>query len=232
VESIEQALRNTQLFGDIPPELLEQLTQTAHYRTAQAGETLFHQGEEAHTFFIVLDGRLRLVQHSAEGKDVTMATFVGGDTVGLIVALTGEPYPGTAEVLEEIQVMALSGEITWQIMNQHAPLAVSVLRMTAARLHEAHNRIRELSTERVQQRIARSLLRLLEKVGVKEAQGAIRIDMRLSRQDLAQMNGATLETVSRTLSAWEQQGIVQSGREHITILRPHQLVTIAEDLPN
>jgi CRP/FNR family transcriptional regulator, nitrogen oxide reductase regulator len=106
------------------------------------------------------------------------------------------------------------------------------LRMTAARLHEAHNRIRELSTERVQQRIARSLLRLVEKVGVKEEGGAIRIDMRLSRQDLAQMNGATLETVSRTLTAWEQKGIVQSGREHITLLKPHQLVTIAEDLPN
>jgi CRP/FNR family transcriptional regulator, nitrogen oxide reductase regulator len=82
----------------------------------------------------------------------------------------------------------------------------------------------------VQRRIARSMLRLADKVGVKEPGGVIRLDMPLSRQDLAQMNGTTLETVSRTLTAWERNGIVSAGREHVTILKHDELITIAEDL--
>ena len=83
----------------------------------------------------------------------------------------------------------------------------------------------------MQQRVARSLLRLVEKVGVAAENGAVRLDIRLSRQDLAQMNGTTLETVSRTISAWESAGIIQAGREQIVILKPHALIKIADDLP-
>lgn len=160
-----------------------------------------------------------------------MVTFVPGDIIGLVVAVTGQPYPGSAEVIEDAELIALPGDSMWQLMNETAPLAVRVLKLVAARLHESQNRIRELSVERVQQRIARSLLRLAQQLGVKEADGAIRLDMRLSRQDIAQMNGTTLETVSRTLTAWERDSIVDAGREQVVILKPHALVLIAEDLP-
>ena len=226
------AIQKTELFGDLPPETLDRLALDARSRHVMQGETLFGQDEESSHFYLVVAGRLRLVQHSPEGKDVTMANFVPGDVIGLVVALTGEPYPGTAEALEESEVIALTGALLWQIVNEHAALSVRILRMVAARLHEAHNRIRELSVERVQRRIARTLLRLAQKVGVKEASGAIRLDLRLSRQDIAQMTGTTLESVSRTLSVWEREGIIDTGREQITILKPHKLVTIAEDLPH
>ncbi len=226
-----EALRNAEIFAGLPMPALDRLANVAHPRSARQGELLFHQGEEAHTFFVVVSGRLRLVQHTAEGKDVTMATFVPGDVIGLVVGLNGAPYPGSAETLEDVEVLALPGELMWQLMNENAALAVRVLRMVASRLYEAQDRIRELSAERVQQRIARSLLRLARKVGVKGDGDTIRLDLRLSRQDLAQMNGTTLETVSRTLTAWEREGIIEAGREQIVILKPHQLVAIAEDLP-
>jgi CRP-like cAMP-binding protein len=233
-----EVLLKSELFADLPALALDQLASAARTRTAQQSEIIFHQGDEAHLFFLVLTGRFRLVQHSADGKDVTMATFAPGDVIGLVVALTGEPYPGSGEALEDSEVLVLPGDTMWQMMNENARLAVRVLRLVAGHLHEAHNRIRELSAERVQQRIARSLLRLAQKVGVKEggasggSSDSLRLDMRLSRQDLAQMNGTTLETVSRTLTAWERDGIVQAGREQIRILKPHALVVIAEDLPH
>jgi CRP-like cAMP-binding protein len=228
---LAEAIRKAVVFADLPPALLGTLADAARSRVVKQGEQLFRQDDDAHVFYLVTSGRLRLVQHSVEGKDVTMATFVPGDVIGLVVALMGETYPGSAEALEDGEVVSLPGTLLWPLLNEHAGLAVRVLRMVAARLHEAHNRVRELSVERVQRRIARSLLRLAQQVGVKEASGVIRLDLRLSRHDLAQMNGTTLESVSRTLTAWERSGVIEAGRERITILKPHELVTIAEDLP-
>jgi CRP-like cAMP-binding protein len=224
-------LEQTKLFADVPPSALDQLTDLAHRRTVASGEILFHQDDPAQVFCLVLSGRFRLIQHSVEGKDVTMAVFVPGEVIGLVVALTNDPYPGSVEALENGEVLLLPGAPLWSMMNEHGGLAVRVLRLVAGRLQEAQNRIRELSVERVQQRIARCLLRLTQKVGVKEDDGAIRLDLPLSRQDIAQMTGTTLETVSRTIAAWERDGILDAGREQITLRKPHQLVEIAEDLP-
>ncbi|HVO43287.1 MAG TPA: Crp/Fnr family transcriptional regulator [Aggregatilineales bacterium] len=218
-------------FSDLPPSALEKLASTAHLTRLDRDDVLFHQGDEAASAYVVIDGRLRLVQHSADGKDVTMATFVPGDMIGLVVALTGEPYPGTLEALETSQLLILPGSLMWELLTAYAPLGVRVIRLLAERLIEAYDRIRELSAERVQQRVARSLLRLTQKVGVPAENGSVRLDIRLSRQDLAQMNGTTLETISRTLSAWEADQIIAAGREQIVILKPHALVRIAEDLP-
>ncbi|MCE7947161.1 MAG: Crp/Fnr family transcriptional regulator [Chloroflexi bacterium CFX4] len=225
------APKRAELFADLPPHLYDQLLQTARICHIRNGEYLFHQGELAYTFYLLQRGRLRLVQHTPEGKDVTLATFSEGDLIGLLVAISSDSYPATAEALEDCELLALQGAPMWQVMQQHAPLAVRVVRMLAARLHEAHERIRELSAERVQQRLARSLVRLARKVGVKQADGSIYLDVRLSRQDLAQMNGTTLETVSRTLTAWQREGLLDAGREQITLIKPHDLVLIADDLP-
>ncbi len=232
MSEIRDTLGKIDLFAGLPVSLLDRLAGAAHRVSVRKGEFVLRQGEEAHLFFVVLAGRLRLVQHTADGKDVTMSVFVPGDAIGLIVAIMDELYPGSAEALEDSDTLALPGDLMWQAMNDNAPLAVRVLKMVAGRLKEAHSRIRELSAERTEQRVARSLLRLVQKVGAPESDDAVRLDMRLGRQDLAQMNGTTLETVSRILAVWERDGIVRAGREQITILNPHALVVIAEDLPH
>ena len=91
------------------------------------------------------------------------------------------------------------------------------------------DRYRELATERVEQRVARAIIRLTRQVGKRTEQGVL-LDMPLSRQDLGEMTGTTLYTVSRIMSGWEQKGLISTGRERIVILNPHGLVTVAEDL--
>jgi CRP-like cAMP-binding protein len=85
-------------------------------------------------------------------------------------------------------------------------------------------------TERVERRIARALLRLAHHAG-RRVETGVEIDFPLSRQDLAQMTGTTLFTVSRTLSAWQGDGLILTRRRRVTIRQPHRLVRIAEDLP-
>lgn len=229
--ALREALLACPLFADLPAAALDGLSEALRWQHIERGEVLFNQGDEAALAYLITAGRLRLVQHTLEGKDVTMATFTSTEVIGMIVVLLGEQYPGTAEALDNADLIVLPAAPMWGLLNSHPAFAIKVIHLLADRLHEAHNRIRELSAERVQRRVARSLLRLVEKVGVAEAHGAVRLDIRLSRQDLAQMNGTTLETISRTLSAWEADGIVESAREQIVILKPHALVKIADDLP-
>jgi CRP-like cAMP-binding protein len=230
-QTLQAMLAGIPMFADCPPDLLNAFLPTARVERYARGEIVFGQGEGADRFVCILSGQVHLVQHTADGRDVTMATFTSGDVIGLIVAFIGEPFPGSAMVIDDSEVLILSADALKALIPQCAALAFLVIQMLAKQLIESHNRIRELSAERVQQRLARTLLRLAEKSGIQEAEG-IRIDLRLSRQDLAQMNGTTLETVSRTLTVWERAGIILSGRESITICDLYALSDIAEDLPN
>jgi CRP-like cAMP-binding protein len=108
-------------------------------------------------------------------------------------------------------------------------LALNTIRTMADHVRETQDLFRQLATERVEQRLARALLRLARQMGRKTDQGVL-IDFPLSRQDLAEMSGTTLYTASRVLSQWEKDGLVLSGRERVVVLHPHGLVAIAEDL--
>ena len=84
-----------------------------------------------------------------------------------------------------------------------------------------------MSTQQVERRVAHALLRLARQAGRKVEQG-VEIDFPISRQDIAEMTGTTLHTVSRTLSAWESQGLIESGRQRVVLRDPHRLFTLAE----
>lgn len=218
------------LFEGLPPEALNSLWAGSKVRQINQGDFVFQQGEAAQSVYVLLSGRVRLVQHSAYGKDVTLATFVEGDLIGLVAALSDDAYPASAEVLSDSEILITPHDRMWDLMRQYPELTLRALMIITSRLHEAHERIRELSVERVQQRIARAIVRLAHKTGVKQPDGSLKLDIRLSRQDLAQMTGTTLETVSRTLTTWEKTELVEAGRESLIILNPHQLMLIAEDL--
>jgi CRP-like cAMP-binding protein len=116
------------------------------------------------------------------------------------------------------------------LMERHPRLAINTMGTIGGRLQDTQARLRELSTERVERRIAHALIRLAEQAGRPVASGIV-FDFAISRQDVAEMSGTTLHTVSRTLSAWEEQGIVEGGRQKITIRKPDALLAIAEDQP-
>src|SRR5437868_5593400 len=106
-------------------------------------------------------------------------------------------------------------------------LATNTLQAVGSRLQESFTRVVEMSTEQVEQRVAHALVRLAKKSGRKVERG-VEIDFPISRQDVAQMTGTTLHTVSRILSGWEQQGLVEGGRQRIVLRNPHKLFGLAE----
>src|SRR6185369_7835508 len=139
-------------------------------------------------------------------------------------------YPATATAVDDSVVLAWPSATWPRLVEKFPALATNTLQTVGARLQETHTRVVEMSTEQVEKRIAHALLRLVKQSGRKVDRG-VEIDFPISRQDIAQMTGTTLHTVSRILSGWEQAGLIESGRQRIVLREPEKIHALAEQAP-
>lgn len=217
------------LFHDLPTPIFSQIEAATVLRAVKRGEVIRGQGQPVDQVFVMKSGCCRLVQHTKDGRDVTLTTFVvPGEPIGLVIALNDGVYPGTIEVVKSGELFQFPATLVRKIVEIYPQFYEKLLHEVHLRLREAHERIRELSTERVEQRIARSTMRLAQKIGTPSEDGTVHLNIQISRQDLAQMSGTTLETVSRTLKLWERDALITTGRERIGVLDLEQLASIAE----
>ncbi|WDZ80113.1 Crp/Fnr family transcriptional regulator (plasmid) [Ensifer adhaerens] len=209
-------VKSLPLFQKMSDTELDSLLTRATVRRVPQNEAVFEQGAQADFFFLLLHGRLKVTQVTKDGQQIIVRVVNPGDLFGFARALQRSDYPGTATAATESLVLAWPTEL-WNVFVEKNPhLAVNAMHTIGQRLDEAHTRIREMSTEEVERRVAHTVLRLAEQAGKPDG-GGIRIDFPISRQDIAEMTGTTLHTVSRILSAWEGQGLVQGGRQKLTL---------------
>jgi CRP-like cAMP-binding protein len=192
-------------------------------------EAVFEQGAAAESFFVLLYGRLRVTQVTPEGQQVIIRMVNPGDLFGIARALRRADYPGTATSVTDS--VALSWPMaSWDgFMQTHPALAVNAMQTLGERLQEAQARVREMATEEVERRVAHTVLRLGNQSG-RKVDGGVRIDFPVSKQDIAELTGTTLHTVSRILSAWEAAGLVEGGRRKLLLRDPHRLLLIADGM--
>lgn len=191
------------------------------------GTTVFEQGGAADSFFVLLHGHLQVVKLTPAGQQVVIRYVAPGEMFGIAVQMRRQTYPATAQAVVD-SVALVWPSSAWPTLVARCPvLAESALRTVAARLDDAHVRVVEMSTEGVERRVAHALLRLLTQSGRKVDDG-IEVAFPITREDVAQMTGTTLHTVSRILSGWEAQGLVEGGRQRIVVRDPHGLFAIAE----
>jgi CRP-like cAMP-binding protein len=218
------------LFRDLTAGEMEEVLIAARNRVVKRSEYYFHQGDPATSLYVMVSGKARMLQLTPDGDQVLLDFIGPGDMFGAVAFLGQADYPVSVQAVEDCGAAMWDGEMMAQLMEQYPRIAFQAMQHMSGRIQELQDRLRELSTERVERRIANTLLRLTRQSGQKTPDG-VRIDLALSRQDIAEMSGTTLYTVSRTLSRWEQIGIVESGRERVLICSPHRLVAIAQDLP-
>lgn len=223
-------LRRVSVFREATDQDLKLIAERGIERSIEEGGFFFFQGDPARYLYILTEGRAKLVQTSAAGQQVNLRTISPWELFGALGAVRGEQagYPATAEAIEPSTALALESSFLHSMMQTRPYLATGLMELMTGYIQEMQDRYRELATERVQRRIARAVLRLAEQLGERNAGG--QIELPFSRQELAEITGTTLFTVSRTLSEWERLGLVETGRERVTILDPHGLVGVSEDL--
>lgn len=220
-------LRDIALFQLMPESDLERLAVRGSLKRVVQGETVIEQGAQARAFFLLLHGRLKVSQITPDGQQVMVRIVHPGDLFGFARALNRPDYPGTARAAVDSVVIAWPMTDWDGFVETNPRLAVNAMRTIGERLDEAHTRLREMSTQEVERRVAHAVLRIVERAGKQEATGT-RIDFPITRQDIAEMTGTTLHTVSRILSAWETQGLVEGGRQKLTVCDLPGLARIAD----
>lgn len=218
---------NLSVFAGLGGESLDELLDEAASVRYPKGKNVFAQDEDAHSFFVLLHGHLRVMKVTEDGQQIVVRYITPGEVFGIAVAIGRPTYPATATAVVDSIALAWPSAAWPRLSSRHPALAVNTLKTVGGRLQDAHTRVMEMSTEQVERRIAHALLRLAGQAG-RKVEAGIQIDFPISRQDVAEMTGTTLHTVSRTLSAWEADGLVEGGRQRIVIRDPHRLFQLAE----
>ena len=219
-------LRQVIVFKDATDEDLAYFLENSISRSIEEGGFFFFQGDPATYLYVLTSGQVKLLQSNPAGQQVNLRTLYPWQMFGALGAVREQAvYPASAQATEDSSALAISSEKLREMMQARPYLASGLMQLMTSYIQEMQARYRELATERVQQRIARTLLRLASQSGQKVEQG---IELSFSRQDFAEISGTTLYTVSRVLTEWERQGFLVSSREHIRILKPHALVQLAE----
>lgn len=225
----KNVVKGFSMFDKMPDADTEALLAQAMLKRIGPGESFFEQGSDATHFFFLINGRLKVTQVTADGQQFIVRVVHPGDLFGFARALRRSDYPGTALAAIDSLAICWPTDLWPQFIERSPHVAISALTTIGQRLEEAHTRIREMSTEEVERRVAHTVLRLSKKAGRAE-DGGVRIDFPISRQDIAEMTGTTLHTVSRILSAWESIGLVEGGRQKLLVRDTARLQALADSM--
>lgn len=222
----ESLLANVPPFRRLSQPQIRKILDDATPLRFDAGEAVFSEGLPVERFFLLLDGHIRVIRTTPGGDQIIALHIAPGQLFGIGAAIGRTTYPATAMTADDCVALAWPNRL-WQIfVDSYDGFATETYKVVGERVGEMNNRIMEMATQQVEQRIANAVLRLVTQTG-RKVDGGIEIGMPITRQNLSDMTGTTLHTVSRLLSGWERDGIVLSERRKITVTAPHRLVVLS-----
>lgn len=196
------------------------------------GEFIFREGDPADTFHILKSGSVKCVKTSADGKEVTMKVLMPGDLFCCDAAvLDGAVHPGCAQPMGDVRVLALNKTAYFAMLRRNPDAALEVIGYLGKRLREAQENAKVLALNPADKRLASLLVNLAARAGVRES-GGVRLAVRLTRQDLANMIGVTVETAIRVMSRFTRQRLVAGTAKSLMILNLPKLKQLAEATPS
>jgi len=222
----ERLLRSCALFSRLSGEDLRKVAEVSVERTFEKGDHVFSEGDPSEMLFTVLSGRVKMVKSIPAGKELILEILGPGDPLGAIAAYEARPYPASAIALEPTACLA-SKRLPFMALLETCPSLVrGLLGGFSLRLIELTKRLGEVTGSRVESRFAQIFLKLGDRLGVPRGSG-IFIPLSLSRQDLADLAGTTMETAIRIMSRWGKEGIVATEPDGFLVTSRSDLESLA-----
>jgi len=215
-------------FTGLPHKAVADINQRFVEVGYQTGDRIYTAGDPAERLYVVAEGKVKILQHAAGGRNVLLDILSTGEFFGNLTVLGAVAYIDSAEVQSPACVLSIRSDSFRQILDEHPGLALKTLDIMAARLNDVNQRVLQLSSMPVEKRIAITLQKLARKLG-HQKESMLLIDVPLSRDDLAEMTSTTPETVSRVLSQLQSGGIIESGRQWVGIRDPKALESLADE---
>lgn len=225
-DKLDDVLRRTVIFRRLSTDDRQRLADVAHLRDFDKGDTLFREGDPPDHLYTVITGRVKVFKTTARGTDVILEIFGPGDPVGAVAVYESRAYPATGVALEPTTCLLLPRQAFFSLLEAHPTLVRGLLVGLTHRLVELTTRLTELSGGRVEARLARFLLKLANDMGQRRPDG-IFIPLSLSRQELADMIGTTIETAIRIMSRWSKDDLVRTEKDGFLVVDRAALESVA-----
>ena len=208
------------LLAGLSPQQCSEIFAYARITKFARNERLFAQDQPIHKLIMIKTGSVKLTQLSPDGKEVILWLNGPGDAVGIHADPDGSNHSCSAHAMERSQVFVWESYLLQMLFSRFPQIQINLGRILACRLSELEERFCEIAGERVPKRLALVLIRLIKSVGKESREG---VDVVITREELAQMTGSTLFTISRTLSKWANFGFIVPRREGVVIIDPDRL---------
>jgi CRP-like cAMP-binding protein len=179
-------------------------------------QLIFSEGDPSEWLFVVIRGKVKITKLSNEGKEIILEIISPLDFFGGVAVVRGFPYPANAVAMESTRTLKVSRKNLMTIMDRFPNLMFSMAVNIGDRIKGSHEMLKSIALEKVESRIASLLIKLADKAGEKTDEGML-INMNLTRQDIAEMVGTTVETSIRTTSKLSKAGILSSKAGKIVI---------------
>ena len=227
-ESAEDLLRITPVFSRLPQEDRRTVAGVSAVRVYGKGDTIFEQESPSDAFYAIARGRVKIFKIMPSGKDVILEIFGPGDPLGAVAAYMERPFPASAVALEDTTCVVIPRGAFFVLLERHPSLVRGLLLGLTTRLVELTNRLAELTGGRIEPRFARLFLKLARDMGRPGDRGTF-VPLPLSRQELADMTGTTIETCIRIMSRWGKDEIVQTEKNGFLVLNAPALEELARE---
>jgi len=209
------AVRSVPMFRGLTAEDQKKLAALAALKEYERGDYLWHAGDPAEHLTVILRGRVKIIRH-AEERDIILELFGEGEPVGAIAVYNYLPYPASAVCLEPVTLLLLPRRDYFELLDRHPEFARGVMRELTRLVIALTRKLEEMSGQRVEARIAQLFLTLGERMG-KESSEGLEIPIQLSRQEVADLVGTTVESAIRVLSRWGREGLLVTGEKRFVI---------------
>ena len=211
-------------FRTLSPSERARVKAASAVQRVRRGGVLFLEGQPAAAVWAVQEGLIHIVKAGPGGREIILDVIPPGEYFGAVATLEGRPYPATALAAAPSVVTSLPGALARDLCQRHPTLRAAILAQLSGRLRRAHERLQSMALEPVERRLARILLVLTNKIG-RQKDGLTALSV--TRQELGDMIGATVETVIRITSKWQRSRIVRSSRHEIDLADLDALRAIA-----
>ncbi len=220
-------LRSFELFSDLDDEELRELSKYIKVEKYPKKSTIFHEGSQPDSFYLIKSGRVKIIKYSNDGKELILEIISEGEFFGAVAVMKGFPYPASAIAMEDTELAKISRSSLMKLLDRFPHLMMRLAMDIGERMRGSQEMLKNIALERVESRIASLLLKLSSKMGKKTSDGVL-IDMRLTKQDIADMVGTTVETSIRTMSKFKNKGLIKEQKGRIVITDPDRLSEIYE----
>jgi len=225
-DSLDDALRGTAILRRLTATDRQRLAGVGRVRRFEKGMYLFREGDNSDLLYTIVSGRVKEFKTTARGTDLILEIVGPGNSVGAEAVYESRPYPASAVALEPVTCLLIPRPAFFALLDSSPSVVRGLLTGLTHSVIELTSRVAELSIGHVDARLARFFLKLADTMGRQTPEGTF-IPLALTRQELADTIGTTIETSIRIMSRWGKQGFIHTDKDGFLITDRAALDTIA-----